>query len=93
MLSIDDYATGWPGNLGDLLDHPDLSRRTADVCDGIDVEGKVAAVFHLASPPCVPHGPHGVGRYPRRGASGDPPVFVHFTHVFYSTGCRRHPQG
>ncbi len=54
VLSIDDHSTGRTDNLRGLLDHPRFSAHTADACDGIDVDGPVSAVLHLASPASPP---------------------------------------
>ena len=54
VLSIDNYSTGRPQNLDELLGCPRFTARTADVCEGVDVEDPVSAVFHLASPASPP---------------------------------------
>jgi dTDP-glucose 4,6-dehydratase len=54
VLSVDDHSTGRSANVADLLGHPRFTARTADVCDGIEVDGPVAGVMHLASPASPP---------------------------------------
>ena len=54
VVSVDDHSTGRAANVADLLEHPGFTARTGDVCDGIDVDGPVAAVAHLACPASPP---------------------------------------
>ncbi|MBN9102197.1 MULTISPECIES: UDP-glucuronic acid decarboxylase family protein [unclassified Pseudonocardia] len=50
VVCIDDLSSGCPDNIGHHLDHPRFTFQHADVSLACDVEGRVDAVAHLASP-------------------------------------------
>ena len=50
VVGFDDLSSGSLENIEHLRDRPEFELRIVDVCDGIDVEGPVDAVLHLASP-------------------------------------------
>ena len=50
VLCVDNFATGSRDNVAHLADAPGFELLELDVCDGLDVEGDVAWVLHLASP-------------------------------------------
>ena len=50
VVGFDDLSSGSLENVAHLGDRPEFELRIVDVCDGIDVEGPVDAVLHLASP-------------------------------------------
>ena len=54
VVAVDDLSTGERGNLAHLLDDPGFTFREADVIDGLEVDGPVDAVLHLASAASVP---------------------------------------
>ncbi len=54
VLSVDDHSTGRSQNLAELADHPRFRARPGDVCEGVDVDEPVAAIYHLASPASPP---------------------------------------
>ena len=50
VVGFDNLSTGSLENIEHLRDRPEFELRILDICDGIDVEGPVDAVLHLASP-------------------------------------------
>ncbi len=50
VVGFDDLSSGSLENIEHLRDRPEFELRILDICDGIDVEGPVDAVLHLASP-------------------------------------------
>jgi dTDP-glucose 4,6-dehydratase len=48
VVCLDDFRTGSPGNLGELLRHPRFQCRLLDVNDEIRIRGPVDAVLHFA---------------------------------------------
>ncbi len=54
VLCVDDLSTGARANVAHLLGHPRFELRVADVSAGLEVDGKVHGVFHLASPASPP---------------------------------------
>lgn len=48
VVCIDNFATGSPRNIEQLLGHPSFRLIEADVADGIRVDGPIDVVFHLA---------------------------------------------
>ncbi|MFF9644997.1 UDP-glucuronic acid decarboxylase family protein [Kitasatospora aureofaciens] len=50
VTCIDDFCTGSSANVAHLAGRPGFELREADVGEGLDVEGHVDYVFHLASP-------------------------------------------
>jgi nucleoside-diphosphate-sugar epimerase len=50
VVGFDNLSSGSLENVEHLRDRPEFELRIVDVCDGIDVEGPVDAVLHLASP-------------------------------------------
>jgi dTDP-glucose 4,6-dehydratase len=50
VVCVDNFATGTPDNLAHLRGRGTLSVVTADVSAGLDVDGEVDWVLHLASP-------------------------------------------
>jgi dTDP-glucose 4,6-dehydratase len=50
VVCVDNFATGTPDNLAHLRGRRTLSVVTADVSAGLDVDGEVDWVLHLASP-------------------------------------------
>jgi nucleoside-diphosphate-sugar epimerase len=50
VVGFDDLSSGSLENLEHLRNRPEFELRIIDVCDGIEVEGPVDAVLHLASP-------------------------------------------
>jgi nucleoside-diphosphate-sugar epimerase len=54
VVCIDNLSTGNEDNLKAVLAKPGFQFIRADICDGIEVAGKVDAVMHLASPASPP---------------------------------------
>jgi len=50
VVGFDDLSSGSLENVENLRKRPEFELRIIDVCDGIEVEGPVDAVLHLASP-------------------------------------------
>lgn len=50
VVCVDNFLTSGLHNIDHLMDHPRFQFSYLDVCQGIDVDGAVDAVFHLASP-------------------------------------------
>lgn len=50
VVGFDDLSTGRLSNVAHLSTDTRFELRRVDICDGIDVEGAVSAVVHLASP-------------------------------------------
>jgi dTDP-glucose 4,6-dehydratase len=50
VVCLDDFCTGTPANLEQLLPDPSFHLVRADVTDFVHVSGHVDAVLHLASP-------------------------------------------
>ncbi|MGI8680924.1 MAG: UDP-glucuronic acid decarboxylase family protein [Mycobacteriales bacterium] len=50
VLALDNFLTGAPDNVGQLLEHDGFRLIRADVTDFIHVPGQVHAVLHFASP-------------------------------------------
>lgn len=50
VVCIDNFSTGRLSNIADLLSHPRFILTRADVSTGVDVEGPIDAVAHLACP-------------------------------------------
>jgi len=50
VVGFDDLSSGSLENVEHLRKRPEFELRIIDVCDGIEVEGPVDAVLHLASP-------------------------------------------
>lgn len=50
VVGFDDLSSGSLENIEHLRNRSEFELRIVDVCDGIDVEGPVDAVLHLASP-------------------------------------------
>jgi dTDP-glucose 4,6-dehydratase len=54
VVALDDYSTGRPENLADLVDDPRVTVIEHDVSTGLPVDGAVDAVLHFASPASPP---------------------------------------
>ncbi|MFM8303704.1 MAG: UDP-glucuronic acid decarboxylase family protein [Actinomycetota bacterium] len=54
VVAVDDYSTGRPENLADLVGRPGFEVVEHDVSTGIPVDGPVDAVLHFASPASPP---------------------------------------
>ncbi|MHB8189919.1 MAG: UDP-glucuronic acid decarboxylase family protein [Ferrimicrobium sp.] len=54
VVSVDDLSTGHENNLENVRSAPGFRSIRADICDGLEVTGKVDAVMHLASPASPP---------------------------------------
>ncbi|WP_406270085.1 SDR family oxidoreductase [Nocardia sp. NBC_00881] len=54
VICVDDLSTGSKSNVEYLLENPSFEFYEADVSAGLDIEGKVSAVVHLASPASPP---------------------------------------
>jgi dTDP-glucose 4,6-dehydratase len=54
VIAVDNFSTGKPRNIAELLENPRLSFVEHDVCDGLAVDGAVDAVMHFASPASPP---------------------------------------
>ncbi|MEU7766724.1 UDP-glucuronic acid decarboxylase family protein [Nocardia sp. NPDC049190] len=54
VIGMDDLSTGSKSNIEYLLANPSFEFYEADVSAGLDVEGEVSAVVHLASPASPP---------------------------------------
>ena len=54
VVCVDNLSTGSKDNIEHLLDNPRFSVVLADICDGIEVQGPVDAVAHLACPASPP---------------------------------------
>ncbi len=50
VVTIDNLITGNKENMGAFLGLPEFEFIEGDICDGIDVEGDIDMIFHLASP-------------------------------------------
>ena len=50
VVCVDDLSTGRAANVAHLLDHPGFRFVHQDVTEGLEVSGRVDAVYHLASP-------------------------------------------
>ncbi|MGH9101918.1 MAG: NAD-dependent epimerase/dehydratase family protein, partial [Acidimicrobiales bacterium] len=50
VVCVDDLSSGSEENLAGLLGRPGFELLRADVCRGLQVDGPVDAVAHLASP-------------------------------------------
>lgn len=50
VVTIDNLITGNKENMGAFLGFPEFEFIEGDICDGIDVEGDIDMIFHLASP-------------------------------------------
>ncbi|MFE4637739.1 UDP-glucuronic acid decarboxylase family protein [Streptomyces sp. NPDC056773] len=50
VVCVDDFSTGRAENIAHLLDHPRFRFSRQDVTEGLNVPGRVDAVYHLASP-------------------------------------------
>lgn len=50
VVTIDNLITGNKENMGALLGLSEFEFIEGDICDGIDVEGDIDMIFHLASP-------------------------------------------
>ncbi len=55
VVCVDSFLTGARSNLDDLAGRAGLTLLEADVCCGVDVEGQVDWVLHLASPASPRH--------------------------------------
>ncbi len=54
VVGFDNLVTGRDENVAHLRDHPGFELRHADVSTGLEVEGEVDTVLHLASPASPP---------------------------------------
>jgi dTDP-glucose 4,6-dehydratase len=54
VVCLDDWSTGNPENVRDLMDRPGFAVITTDVTETLDVPGRVDVVAHLASPASPP---------------------------------------
>jgi dTDP-glucose 4,6-dehydratase len=54
VIAVDNFSTGQPRNIAELLENPRFSFMEQDMCDGLAVDGDVAAVMHFASPASPP---------------------------------------
>jgi len=50
VVCVDNFVTGSPTNIEQLLSHPRFTLVVSDVSEGLDVDGPVDAVLHFASP-------------------------------------------
>jgi len=50
VVCVDNFLTSGLHNIDHLMEHPRFQFSYLDVCQGLDVNGPVDAVFHLASP-------------------------------------------
>jgi dTDP-glucose 4,6-dehydratase len=50
VVCVDNFLTSGLHNIEQLMRHPRFGFSYRDVCQGLDVDGQVDAVFHLASP-------------------------------------------
>ena len=50
VVCVDSLVTGSRANVAHLLDHPDFTLEVRDVCEGLEVPGRVDLVMHLACP-------------------------------------------
>ncbi|MEU1228944.1 UDP-glucuronic acid decarboxylase family protein [Streptomyces sp. NPDC005828] len=50
VVCVDDLSTGRAENIAPLLDHPRFRFLHQDVTEGLEIPGRVDAVYHLASP-------------------------------------------
>ncbi|MCY0942950.1 UDP-glucuronic acid decarboxylase family protein [Streptomyces antarcticus] len=50
VVCVDNFSTGRAENIAHLLDHPGFRFSLQDVTEGLNVPGRVDAVYHLASP-------------------------------------------
>jgi dTDP-glucose 4,6-dehydratase len=50
VVCVDNFLTSGLHNIEHLMQHPRFGFSYRDVCQGLDVDGQVDAVFHLASP-------------------------------------------
>ncbi len=50
VVCVDNFATGSPDNVAHLVDGPGFELLEADLCEGLEVDGDVGWVLHLASP-------------------------------------------
>ncbi|MEJ7706777.1 MAG: NAD-dependent epimerase/dehydratase family protein [Nocardioidaceae bacterium] len=55
VVCVDNYCTGRPRNVSHLLDEPGFELVNCDVSTGLDIEGPIDWVLHLASPASPPH--------------------------------------
>ncbi|MDL2076400.1 SDR family oxidoreductase [Streptomyces sp. GXMU-J15] len=54
VVCLDNFSTGDPENIAHLLGCPSFEFQHADVCETVEVPGRVDAVAHLASPASPP---------------------------------------
>ncbi|MFC8895471.1 UDP-glucuronic acid decarboxylase family protein [Streptomyces cinereoruber] len=54
VVCLDDFSTSDPSNIAHLLPDPAFEFRHVDVCVSVEVDGRVDAVAHLASPASPP---------------------------------------
>lgn len=54
VVCVDDLSSGRLQNIAHLRERPGFDFRFRDVCDGVDVSGRVDAVLHFASPASPP---------------------------------------
>jgi dTDP-glucose 4,6-dehydratase len=50
VVTFDNLITGTEANLESAVNLPGLDFRRHDICEGLDLEGEVDVIFHLASP-------------------------------------------
>lgn len=50
VVAVDDFSTGTPDAVADLVERPGFTLVEHNVIDGLPIEGSVEAVLHLASP-------------------------------------------
>jgi dTDP-glucose 4,6-dehydratase len=55
VVCLDDFSTGRRENVAALEGRPGFEVRQVDVSEGLDVEGRIDAVAHLACPASPPH--------------------------------------
>ena len=55
VVAVDNFLTGSPGNVRHLEREPGFSLLEQDVSEGLEVEGRVDVVLHLASPASPVH--------------------------------------
>ncbi|MGI8887515.1 MAG: UDP-glucuronic acid decarboxylase family protein [Nocardioidaceae bacterium] len=55
VVCVDNFCTGRPRNVSHLLDEPGFELVNCDVSTGLDIEGPIDWVLHLASPASPPH--------------------------------------
>ena len=54
VVCLDDYCTGAADNIRHLVGRPGFSAVEADINDGVDVDGPIDLIVHLASPASPP---------------------------------------